>query len=89
MAKDRILQNAVRDETRRTIPRESLNRYRNELMDIDEREVLWNRILRLRRQLKIDVGRMQSLHAIAAGLAHQAVTFFILGSLVLNIYVKM
>jgi len=53
MATRRILQNAVLDEVKRTILRESLNRYRKELMDTNERELLWNRIVRLRRQLKL------------------------------------
>ena len=52
-AEDRILQNALTDEVRRTILRESLNRYRNELMDEEEQMLLWDRILRLRRQLKL------------------------------------
>jgi len=44
---------AVDNEVRRTVLRESLTRYRNELMDIDERELLWARIVRLRKQLKL------------------------------------
>ena len=42
-----------RDECRRTILREAEERYRNELMDDEERMLLWERILRLRRQLKL------------------------------------
>jgi len=53
MARHRILKNATRDEVRRTILRESLTRYRNELMDDEERMLLWDRILRLRRRLKL------------------------------------
>jgi len=53
MAKERILQEAVSNEVKRTVLRESLDRYRNELMDTDEREILWNRIVRLRRSLKL------------------------------------
>jgi len=49
----RILKNATRDEVRRTILRASLTRYRNELMNTDERELLWDRIVRLRRSLKL------------------------------------
>jgi len=43
----------LRDEVLRTILREALNRYRNELLHDDERLLLWVRILRLRRQLKL------------------------------------
>jgi len=49
----RILRRALSDEVCRTILRESLNRYRNELMSEDERCLLWDRILRLRRLLGI------------------------------------
>jgi len=41
------------NEVRRTILRESLNRYRNELLDDEERLELQDRIGRLRRQLKL------------------------------------
>ena len=51
MAKERILQNAASDEVRRTILRESLTRYRNELLDDEERQLLLDRIKRLRRTL--------------------------------------
>ena len=51
MATKRILQDAVSHEVRRRILRESLNRYRNELMDDEERMVLLERIKHLRRQL--------------------------------------
>jgi hypothetical protein len=44
---------AISEEVRRTVLRESLHRYRRELMDADERELLWDRIVRLRRQLKL------------------------------------
>ena len=44
----------ARNETLRTILRESLRRYRNELMDTDEREILWDRIVRLRYRLGIN-----------------------------------
>ena len=53
MTTQRILRNAVRDEAKRTILREAETSYRHELMDTEERELLWNRILRLRRQLKL------------------------------------
>ena len=53
MAKQRILQNAVSNEGRRTILCESLNRYRHELMDEEERMLLLDRIRRIRRQLRL------------------------------------
>jgi hypothetical protein len=40
-----------RDERRRTILREAEDRYRNELMSDEERMLLWDRILKLRRRL--------------------------------------
>jgi len=49
----RILRRALSDEARRTILRESLARYRNELMDDEERQLLLGRIKRFRRQLKL------------------------------------
>ena len=51
MAKERILQNAVSDEVRRTVLRESLDRYRNELLDDEERLVLHDRIIALKKKL--------------------------------------
>jgi hypothetical protein len=47
MAKERILQEAVSNEVRRKILREFLNRYRNELMDDEERMLPIERIRRL------------------------------------------
>jgi hypothetical protein len=41
----------LKAEVLRTILRESLNRYRNELLEDEERQVLRDRILRLRRLL--------------------------------------
>ena len=41
------------EEVRRRILRESLNRYRNELMDDEERMLLLDRIRRIRRQLRL------------------------------------
>ena len=49
----KILADQRRDERRRTILREAEERYRNELMGDEERMLLWERILRLRRQLKL------------------------------------
>ena len=48
-----IADRAAKDEVRRSVLREAEERYRNELMDSDERELLWNRILRLRRALAL------------------------------------
>ena len=53
MAKERILQNAVSNEVLRRILRESINRYRNELMDDEERQLFLDRIRRLRRMLGV------------------------------------
>ena len=49
----RILKNATRDEVRRTILRECITRYRNELMDDEERQHLQDRIKHIRRQLRL------------------------------------
>jgi hypothetical protein len=53
MANTRIPENALTDEVKRTILRESLTRFRNELMDDEERILLLYRIRRLRRQLRL------------------------------------
>jgi hypothetical protein len=49
----RIPCRAVSDEAKRTVLRESLTSYRNELMDDEERQFLWDRIRRLRRALGV------------------------------------
>ena len=49
----RILRRALPDEVRRTVLRESLARYRNELMDDEERMLLLDRIRRIRKHLKL------------------------------------
>jgi hypothetical protein len=49
----RILRKGLEDETWRTVLREAETRYRHELMGDEERMLLWDRILRLRRQLKL------------------------------------
>jgi hypothetical protein len=54
---ERILKGAYRDEVRRTVLRESLARYRNEMLDDEERQELQDRIGRLRRSLRLDNGR--------------------------------
>ncbi len=51
MASHRILEKGVRDEVRRTVLREATQRFNHELMDDDERQVLLDRIKRLRRGL--------------------------------------
>jgi hypothetical protein len=51
MAETRILRRHYRDEFRRTVLREAEHRYRNELMDDEERELLLDRIRRLRKAL--------------------------------------
>ena len=42
-----------RDERRRTILREAETRYQNELLDDEERQLLLDRIRRLRRRLRV------------------------------------
>jgi len=61
MAKSSLAQPArqrVAEETRRefwrTVLRRSEVMYRHELLDQDEREILWDRIVRLRRRLGIN-----------------------------------
>ena len=49
MARYRILRQAVRDELKRTILHEAEARFRNEMMDDDERQLLLDRIRRLRQ----------------------------------------
>ena len=53
MAKDRILQDAASNEVWRIVLREAEDRYRNELMSNEERQLLLNRIKRLQRELKL------------------------------------
>ena len=55
MAKKRILQDSVSYEMWRNILREAEDRYRNELMSDEERQMLLDRIKRLRRQLGLVV----------------------------------
>ena len=51
MAVKSLLENSLTDETRRTVLREAEERFRNELMGDEERQLLLDRIQRLRRQL--------------------------------------
>ena len=53
MSTTRILKNTLTDEVKRTILRDSLNRFNHELMDDEERQLLRDRVLRLKRQLKL------------------------------------
>ena len=49
----RIIREGARDETLRTVLREALNRYRNELLPDEERMQLQDRIKRLQRRLQL------------------------------------
>ena len=53
MAKKSVQKTALTDEVKRTILRESLARYRNELLGDEERQLLLDRIRRLRRTLGV------------------------------------
>ena len=48
-----IISSVLWQEVLRTVLREALNRYRNELLDDGERQLLLDRTKRLRRQLEI------------------------------------
>jgi hypothetical protein len=48
-----ITSSVLRQEVLWTVLREALNRYRNELLDDGERQLLLDRTKRLRRQLEI------------------------------------
>jgi hypothetical protein len=49
----RIPRNALPDEVVRTVLREAVERFNNELLDDEERQLLLDRIKRLRRKLGI------------------------------------
>ena len=51
MATKRILRQETKREISRTILREAVNRFNNELMDDEERQLLLDRIKRLRKAL--------------------------------------
>ena len=51
MAKRSVLQDAVPNEVRRIVLREVEERYQNELMSDEERQLLLDRIRRIRKQL--------------------------------------
>lgn len=48
-----IISSVLRQEVLRTVLREALNRYLNELLDDGEHQLLLDRTKRLRRQLEI------------------------------------
>lgn len=48
---ERILKGAYRDEAQRTVLREAVARFKNELMDDEERMLLLDRIKRLKKSL--------------------------------------
>jgi hypothetical protein len=51
VSKTRIPRRAVRDEVKRTVLREAEARYRTELMGDEERQLLRDRVLKIRREL--------------------------------------
>ena len=51
MAEHRILRQSLRDEARRTILREATQRFNHELLEDEERQLLLDRIRRLRKAL--------------------------------------
>jgi predicted Fe-S protein YdhL (DUF1289 family) len=51
MARKSVLQDAVPNEVLRTILREATERFNHELLDDEERQLLLDRIRRLRRRL--------------------------------------
>ncbi len=53
MANKSLLENSLPNEVLRTVLREAVDRYRNELLDDEERQLLQQRIARLRRQLGV------------------------------------
>jgi len=54
MAEHRILRQSLRDEVRRTVLREAVDRFNHELMDDEERQLLLDRVLKIRRELRIE-----------------------------------
>jgi hypothetical protein len=52
MVRQKILRGAVRDEVRRTVLREAVERFNHELLADEERQLLLDRIRRLRKQVK-------------------------------------
>lgn len=56
VSKTRILRQSLRDEVKRTILREATQRFNHELMDDEERQLLLDRIKRLRKALVLPRG---------------------------------
>jgi len=53
MATQRILCQETKREISRTILREATQRFNNELLDDEERMLLWDCVLKLRRELEL------------------------------------
>jgi hypothetical protein len=51
MSTHRILREGLKDEVRRKVVKEAEERYRHQLMPDEERQVVRDRVLRLRREL--------------------------------------
>ena len=51
--KKSLLQNTLTDETKHTILREAVDRFNHELVADEERQLLLDRIKRIRRQLRL------------------------------------
>jgi hypothetical protein len=56
VSKERILRQGLVDEAKRTVLREAESRYRHELLDVEERMLLLDRVRKLRRGLGLQVG---------------------------------
>jgi hypothetical protein len=59
MARRSVLKTALTDEVKRTVLREAVDRFNHELLDDEERQLLLDRIKRLRRKLR--AGRVESM----------------------------
>jgi hypothetical protein len=51
VSKTRIPRRVVRDEVKRTVLREAVERYCHELLEDEERQILRDRVLKIRRDL--------------------------------------
>jgi hypothetical protein len=67
----RILKNAERDEVKRTVLREAVYRFNNELLPDEERMLLLDRIRRLRKS-----SRCKQLHQLGRGLVSSGAPVF-------------
>ena len=61
MAVKSVLENALTDEAQRTVLREALDRFNHELLDDEERQLLLDRIKRIKRQLRLAEQRVEEL----------------------------